>query len=711
MTTIETQIAKDNATINNAEQINNNFFDEPLKFFCDKKISERPDLEPYFKIVQYMINKDNLKQRFGGVNYKYKDLIGSLERHIDTAADLKPNELDDGYKSVIKCIVKIISLFTIQEIESKFKFNDTDLYAEITGTGLKIKYSEEVKTYERYNVARKKANQIITDLAPFLNCATQYGNIFQFNNIFLDEIKNVPFITEEIKFNVSNKIIPNLIKPLYGESPECGLREIIQNACDATKQLHEKKSSINLLNKIEVRLFEENRRKKISIRDYGIGMTKEILLNKYFVIGESSKKDSNLNLVGQFGIGALAAFLLGDDIEVKTKYYNQEKIFHFTYTLSSEQDKSINIAIKDDDFLHGTQVTIALNDQLSNLSEMDIKKKLKIDEWYILPDIPIEFYIEEKKHEIYALNGESFSWKTLETSIDNVEVKYLEKDSSSKVILNGLMVPEKYNFQCKYLRVNPYISIKSFGQALKLNLERSRIENGLTPILDILQKQLIKLGLDEFQKDRDSIIDKKLKINYFKYNNEYLKNIPLFFTNEGFGVYSKKIIDRIQISKTVSIYGYNGYPNIHLHDLDNDTLYLFSNDIMQKSNIADLIQNYGSVYLPNEIIKQYFYNATNQYNGFRYDAMKKLYIALNMPEPAYNLVSEFWENHNKNKEAYFSGFFDEPESILVGDNVTIDEGNLFYDLCQSNIIHIHPRGFNSNKIIYDDIDSGFVKVK
>lgn len=49
-------------------------------------------------------------------------------------------------------------------------------------------------------------------------------------------------------------------------------------------------------------------------------MTKDILLNKYFVIGESSKKGNKRNLVGQFGIGALAAFLLGDRIAVKTKF-------------------------------------------------------------------------------------------------------------------------------------------------------------------------------------------------------------------------------------------------------------------------------------------------------------------------------------------------------------------------------------------------------
>ena len=47
---------------------------------------------------------------------------------------------------------------------------------------------------------------------------------------------------------------------------------------------------------VEVYLLKETGgMKKLCVRDYGIGMTKDILLQKYFVIGESSKKDSPLN--------------------------------------------------------------------------------------------------------------------------------------------------------------------------------------------------------------------------------------------------------------------------------------------------------------------------------------------------------------------------------------------------------------------------------
>jgi len=83
----------------------------------------------------------------------------------------------------------------------------------------------------------------------------------------------------------------------------------------------------------------------LTIRDYGIGMTEDILLSKYFVIGESSKKGNTTNLVGQFGIGALAAFLLGDKIAVKTKHYKSTSVYTFNYELTSSNNNSIAVSI------------------------------------------------------------------------------------------------------------------------------------------------------------------------------------------------------------------------------------------------------------------------------------------------------------------------------------------------------------------------------
>lgn len=722
MITVENQTAKDYGMINNAQQINNIIFDSPLKFFCDKKKIEKPELDTYLQVMQYIVNTDKLKMRFDGINYKYRSLIDFLDDYINEKVNISPDLLDDGYKSIIMCIVKVVSYFKLKVKEGVdcLEINIcNNLIADIESSGLKIKYTKEINNNELYREAKSKAEYIIKELAPYINCAAQYGNFFQFNNIFLEEIKNVPFVAKEVKFQVSNEIIPNLIKPLYGESPECGLREIIQNACDASKELRKIKGQmITEKLKVEMFLLTTDNNRKLLIRDYGIGMTEDVLLNKYFVIGESSKKDSNLDLVGQFGIGALATFLLGNEIEVKTKNYNESNIYHFTYTLDSNKNKSINIIIEsDEDFLCGTEITVILNNKLAELSNTELEKKLKINEWYTLPDFPIEYYINTNKQEILTLNGDEFDWINL-IEKKSLSVKYLNnrKYNNAKIIFNGLVVPEPYEFKCKYLKKKPYISIRSYENSLKLNLERSRIDSGLDIVISQLEQELIRLSLEELKSQKERIVNEDKIIIQFEYNSEYLREIPLFFCQDGFGIYSKKTINALisrKIYKTViRVYGYNGYPAIKLSNLSVGVIYLFYRATLNKSNIANLIEREGTTHIPNEVIKKFFYNATSQYNGFKVKTMERIYFNFNEKFPGYSSVNEFWQKHNSIKETKFINYFSEPEYISIGNskhNVDIDE---LQKICNSSIINIvslNTYQYYYKDIVCEDMDIGIIE--
>jgi hypothetical protein len=575
-----------------------------------------------------------------------------------------------------------------------------------------LKYSEEVNIHEKYIEAKKQAEEIINELSPYLNCATQYGNFFQFNSIFLDKITCMPFLTEEIKFRVSNEIIPNLRKPLYGQNPECGLREIIQNACDASKELIKiKEWSVNDAKelKVKVSIIEVDGKKKICIRDYGIGMTKDILLDKYFVIGESSKKNSELNLVGQFGIGALAAFLLGDNIEVKTKHYKEGKVYHFFYDLESNKYSYINVSIEEDDcFLHGTEVTISLNDTLTEASNQRLTEILKLNSWYIKPDIPIEYYIEDVKQDMNTLTGDKYHWIELNTSIDTLHACYLDDYFGSQIILNGLIIPERYQFTCKYLKKNPYISIISYGNEITLNLERSKVESGLSLILKPLQDTLIRKELDKLKCDKEQIVDKNLTIKCWEWGGKYLKNLPLVFCREGFGIYSCATIKNIKYNAIVRIFGYNGYPYIKLSDLQEGLLYVFYDDTLNKADIAKLIESCDFIYVPTEIIKKYFYEATSQYNGFKGSTMEKLYSALKKPIPTFGNVNQFWQKHNEVKEKLFVNDFIKPGYISIKDNYADVVSNVS-KLCHTSIIDIIPVGFYPSDIIMDNIDIGILE--
>ncbi|AMJ41009.1 ATP-binding protein [Anaerotignum propionicum] len=663
--TIATQELHENSTAINAGTYNNIIFDDPFRYYSEIKLKQNSELENKLKLIELFIQKDILKKRFLGSSAKYEELMDEVNN-----SEISISSLDDGYKSIISCIINVSQYFKYPPNNEGYLYvNGNDyLLAKITVNGLSISYSDTIETYQLYIETTKFAEELIKKIIPYIRCATTYGNFFQFGDIFITKIGKVPFIPKEVVFSVSNDIIPNLIKPLYGDSPECGLREIIQNACDATKELPD----VNLLDKhIDLIVVKNEDKTVLTIRDYGIGMTEDILLNKYFVIGESSKKGNTTNLVGQFGIGALAAFLLGDKIAVKTKHYKSTSVYTFDYELTSKNNNSIAVSIKEDeDFACGTEVSIVLKDSLSKLDQSHFQDELKINEWYVLPDVAINYFYDGEKQKIVSFVGQDYLWLPL--SDDNkYNISYLDKPNTIlnkgfQIIYNGLMVPEPYNPASTYLKMKPYIAVSSSSHDISLNLERSKIESGLDLIKKPLEAELISKGLKILVKEKNNIIGEDGTILSTTYNNEYIKDIPLFFTNEGFGILNSNYY----ISDFIEVYGYNGHPKLRLSDLDSNKKYIFNTFTPDKSSLATLIEVANGVVVDNEEIKRYFYNAINFNYGFKTETMKYLYKNAFSQIYAESLnAQKFWEQHNERKERDFEQFFDEPQNICLYKNM------------------------------------------
>ncbi len=124
--------------------------------------------------------------------------------------------------------------------------------------------------------------------------------------------------------------LPGLLK-LLGEhlysDPRVAFRELIQNAHDSTVRRrlelgHETRE------KIEVEVYERDGRSFVRFSDRGIGMTREEIERFLSTIGRGRTREVRdaqiaraevLELVGQFGVGVLAAFLIGDRVIVHTR--------------------------------------------------------------------------------------------------------------------------------------------------------------------------------------------------------------------------------------------------------------------------------------------------------------------------------------------------------------------------------------------------------
>ncbi|HGJ5875765.1 MAG TPA: molecular chaperone HtpG [Arsenophonus sp.] len=128
------------------------------------------------------------------------------------------------------------------------------------------------------------------------------------------------------------QLLQLMIHSLYSNK-EIFLRELISNASDAADKLRFKALSQSDLYEndgdLRVRIAVDKNKKTLTISDNGIGMTREEVIDnlgtiaksgtKAFLqsLGNEQAKDSPL--IGQFGVGFYSAFIVADQVTVRTR--------------------------------------------------------------------------------------------------------------------------------------------------------------------------------------------------------------------------------------------------------------------------------------------------------------------------------------------------------------------------------------------------------
>ena len=174
--------------------------------------------------------------------------------------------------------------------------------------------------------------------------------------------KKLQFVPQPAAFTTSSpNLIPLLAQPLYGDHPEAGIRELLQNAVDAVNELEsliarklvpawvevDRRNADDLGGDIQVGLCERSSdpsmpedvpidwRYWVEVADRGQGMTPDVIREYFLKVGATLRKSINWLLSfgdvnstklvrsGRFGVGTLAAFALGDKIQVTTRHYSE----------------------------------------------------------------------------------------------------------------------------------------------------------------------------------------------------------------------------------------------------------------------------------------------------------------------------------------------------------------------------------------------------
>lgn len=167
-----------------------------------------------------------------------------------------------------------------------------------------------------------------------------------------------------------SQILQLMIHSLYSNK-EIFVRELVSNGSDALDKLNmlvltdENYKGITFNPRIDIIVDKEA--KTLTISDSGIGMNEVDLVENLGTIAKSGtkaflsqlsgdqKKDSNL--IGQFGVGFYAAFMVADRVEVISRKAGEESAYKWSSMAGSEYD--LEPASRD---THGTSIIMHLKD-------------------------------------------------------------------------------------------------------------------------------------------------------------------------------------------------------------------------------------------------------------------------------------------------------------------------------------------------------------
>jgi len=228
------------------------------------------------------------------------------------------------------------------------------------------------------------------------------------------------------------------VHSLYNH-PEVFLRELISNSSDALNKARFRKLTdkdiVDPDADLEIRIEVDSKKDKFSIEDFGIGMTKEELINNIGTIASSGtleflrrvkeqKAAFEGNLIGQFGVGFYSVFMVADEVSVETRGADGSSK---GYLWKSGGEG--NFTIEEIDRKHrGTKISFKFKESAKEFSQ-DYRIKEIINKYSNFADFPI------------LLNGEKVNKVTALWHKKTDELKNQDLDEFYKFVSNDFEGP------------------------------------------------------------------------------------------------------------------------------------------------------------------------------------------------------------------------------------------------------------------------------
>ncbi|MGE9296608.1 MAG: ATP-binding protein, partial [Puniceicoccales bacterium] len=183
--------------------------------------------------------------------------------------------------------------------------------------------------------------------------------------------------THEFQAEVK-QVLDIVIHSLYTDK-EIFIRELVSNASDALEKLrHLQLTEKNIHDDnlaLEVNLTTDETANTITIQDYGIGMTRDDLVENLGTIAHSGTKaflqavkesgGANESLIGQFGVGFYSVFMAAKEVKVYSRNWQSEGT---GWCWTSEGAGSYTIE-EAEGVRRGTKIVIYLKDEAKEFAQ------------------------------------------------------------------------------------------------------------------------------------------------------------------------------------------------------------------------------------------------------------------------------------------------------------------------------------------------------
>ena len=277
---------------------------------------------------------------------------------------------------------------------------------------------------------------------------------------------------QEFTFQTEIKQLLHILSHSLYQNREIALRELISNASDSLNKLRHIQLSEEQYRDdapLEIVLEPNKEAKLLVIRDNGVGLTHDELVQNLGTIAHSGSKEflrslsakaeegggeapsADLSLIGQFGVGFYAAFMLADRVEVVTRSFREQTGWRW----ESDGSGRFSITPVEGDVPRGAQIRLHLKEDMDEFTDPHrlkfivrkystfVPHPIKLDAETLNEQKPI--WVEPKNQVTEEQHAGFYQWLTHHS--DEKPLWHLHLASDSPIQFHSILYCPPSNFE------------------------------------------------------------------------------------------------------------------------------------------------------------------------------------------------------------------------------------------------------------------------